>query len=321
MKVKVSTDESFVVNAVFSGERRKRYLYHQRLLEHNDPTVWQSISFPLEISLELTNYCNLRCVMCPNPSLERERGYMLEDVFKGIVRGLSEEKGFFFLPQGFGEPLLHRQFFDLICLAFDSGIKPIAVLSNGHLLNGPNLDGIIKTASVVIVTIDGVTPQTYESVRLGGTLEAVRENVEQFLLKRGHRRQPHLVLRIIDMKETASEIGDFLEFWRARISETDVIQVANYNDWAGTVESHENPIRHRGGRHPCRMLWKNLSVFHNGLVTPCCYDAEGQLLVGDAREESLRDIWEGGRLDKIRAIHLGGRYELLPLCYRCKGWL
>ncbi len=315
-----TSNESVLMETVFSADPERRYARHLEFLNSADPKIWRRIDFPLEISLELTNYCNLRCIMCPNPSLKRGRGYMSGNLFKTIVNGLSGESGFLFLPQGFGEPLLHREIFDLTTFASNCGIKPIVLLSNGMLLGEAKLSDVMDSIDILIVTIDGVSPRTYESVRVGGNLKTVTRNIERFLLTRGNRKPPYLVLRIIDMKETEAEIAQFQHFWHNKISETDIIQVSGYNDWTGIVNARKNHVKTRAQRRPCRMLWKNLTVFHDGSVTPCCYDAEGELMIGNAHKQSLRNIWEGARLKQLRELHLARQFQKVPICHRCNSW-
>ncbi|MCF8127323.1 MAG: SPASM domain-containing protein [Deltaproteobacteria bacterium] len=321
MKNQQPPSQSRLMEAVFSSDRQEKYARHLDFLNNPDPKIWERIDFPLEVSLELTNYCNLRCVMCPNPSMKRKRGYMSENLFGTIVNGLSVESGFLFLPQGFGEPLLHRRLFHLSAFASESGIKPIVLLSNGMLLDEAILAHVMNSIDILIVTIDGVTARTYESVRVGGNLKTVVGNIERFLRVRDHNKPPYLVLRIIHMKETEGEIEAFQNFWQDRISETDIIQVSGFNDWTGTINAGQNRIDMREQRGPCRMLWKNLTVYHDGRVTPCCYDAEGELSIGNAGEERLRNIWEGPRLKQLRNLHLAHQFEKIPICQRCNTWL
>ena len=122
---------------------------------------------------------------------------MSGNLFKTIVNGLSGENGFLFLPQGFGEPLLHTEIFGLTNFASNCGIRPIALLSNGMLLNEATLSDVMNSIDILIVTIDGISPRTYESVRVGGNLQTVTRNIERFLLARGDCKPPYLVLRII----------------------------------------------------------------------------------------------------------------------------
>lgn len=71
------------------------------------------ISAPIYLDLELTNYCNIRCNMCPVGTnvMKREQGYMSETVFEMILDNIK-----MFRIQGvrlirWGEPTLHPDFF------------------------------------------------------------------------------------------------------------------------------------------------------------------------------------------------------------------
>lgn len=313
--------ENVFLKAVFSARDWETYFLRTKILSSPDPENWNSIDFPAEIALELTNYCNLRCVMCPVPKLKRQRGFMDNAIFNKIVEDISEESGFLFLPQGFGESLLHARWVQLIALARTLKIRPIAVLTNGMLLSEENITALINRVDILVVTIDGSTAKTYESIRVNGSFEKVTGNIENFLKMRGNSENPHLVLRIIRMEDTEKEIGKFQKFWAEKVSGKDLIQISDCIDWAGSVP-------HRGvdktqscrKRNPCRMLWKNLTVYHNGQVSPCCYDAEGELIIGNVLHQSSREIWNGSLLRNLRNLHLTGQFNKIPICSRCRNW-
>ncbi|MBS1115563.1 MAG: radical protein [Nitrospirae bacterium] len=314
--------ENVFLKAVFNPRNWEIYSSRIKILSSPDPEYWHSVDFPVELSLELTNHCNLRCVMCPVPNLKRTRGFMDETLVKRVIADIAEESGFLFLPQGFGESLLHKQYGQLLRLAKMSGIHPVVVLTNGMLLDTEHISTLIDTADVIIVTIDGITAKTYESIRVKGKFETVTGNVEHFLRVRGDKNGPRLILRIIRMKETEAEVEEFRTFWSAKIGGCDLIQVAGFNDWTGSViRRGAEGGRHERDRHPCRMLWKNLTVYHDGRVSPCCYDAEGELIVGDAFHQSLKEIWCGPSLKNLREMHLSRQFRKIPICFRCTNWL
>jgi radical SAM protein with 4Fe4S-binding SPASM domain len=124
------------------------------------------------------------------------------------------------------------------------------------------------------------------------------------------------------MQDTEEEIETFREFWSKEISRDDLIQVSDCIDWTGTVPYRGvGGNRERTGRHPCRMLWKNLTVYYNGQVSPCCYDAEGELIVGNVLNQTLREIWNGSPLKNLRDLHLASKWDKIPACSRCRNWL
>lgn len=297
------------------------YLRRSNILSSPDPENWNLVAFPLEIALELANYCNLKCVMCPVPNLKRKRGFMDDIVFKKTVEEVSKESGFVFLPQGFGESLLHPQWTQLINFARSKEIQPIAVLTNGMLLSGEKMVTVTENVDIVVVTLDGSNAKTYESVRVNSSFERVTENIKNFLRMRGNFDRPHCVIRIIRMQDTEKEIETFRMYWSNRIGAGDIIQVSDCIDWAGSVDYRGVDKRQeRRERLPCRMLWKNLTVYYDGQVSPCCYDAEGRLIVGNVLDQSLGEIWNSASLRNLRNLHLAYQFEKIPICSECRNW-
>jgi radical SAM protein with 4Fe4S-binding SPASM domain len=246
---------------------------------------------------------------------------MDEVLFGKVISDLSGESGFLFLPQGFGESLLHPKWLHLISATRSLRIRPVVVLTNGMLLREDKVPPLIKGSDVVVITVDGSTAETYRSVRVNGDLSVVTGNVENFLKTRGGSATPHLIVRMIRMRDTEKEVEAFRTFWLGKVAEGDIIQVSDCIDWAGTVPYRGlAESRSEEDRHACRMLWKNLTVFHDGRVTPCCYDAEGELVVGNVLDQSLREIWNGLSLRNLRDSHLACQFNRIPLCSRCRNW-
>ncbi len=59
-------------------------------------------------------------------------------------------------------------------------------------------------------------------------------------------------------------------------------------------------------------------VHVDGAVTTCCLDEGLENRLGNLREHSLRELWQGETLHAWRLAHLEGRFEDSgPLCTRC----
>jgi len=293
-------------------------------LASGESRAYEEIAFPIEFSLELAAACNLKCVMCPVPTTSRPAQLMEPSLARAVIDQLAEESGFVLLPQGFGETMLHPQWAQTVGYAVECGVRPIAMLTTATLLDEVNVTRILDLGvDILVVSIDGVTPETYAGVRIGGNLDKVEANVLRLLEARGNDRGPKLVLRIIRMQDTADEIDDFFARWRPRIGPQDEIHINEYNDWAGKVDdlSVDGIQSTAQDRTPCRMLWRNLSVHADGRVSACCLDSEAELIVGDLTAgDTLVGIWRGQRLARLRRIHLEGRFEELPICARCTSW-
>lgn len=314
-----------MIQALFDNEAGAIYDKRRTALSSDDPSRWDGIAFPMEFALELASVCNLRCVMCPVPTTSRPATLMDESVFRRVVDEVAQEHGYVLLPQGFGESFIHPKWAELLAHARLRKIRPIVLLTNGTLLREKNIARILDLEiDALVVSIDGIDPQTYASVRVGGNLETVERNVRRFLERRGSAGVPKLVLRIIRMKETEREIEGFFDRWRPLIGPSDEIHINEYNDWAGKVEDRRvsDAPRPPETRGPCRMLWYNLSVHADGKVSACCHDSEDELIVGDVTKgQSIRQIWQGERLARLRRIHREGRFEELPICLACKNFV
>ena len=55
----------------------------------------------------------------------------------------------------------------------------------------------------------------------------------------------------------------------------------------------------------------------DGKVVPCCVDYDGKYIVGDLKTDSLKSVWNGGKMIKLRKALLEGRKGDIELCSKC----
>ena len=70
--------------------------------------------FPKRVTLELTNHCNLRCVMCPRKYMRGPKGYMSFSLYKNIIGQLAEHRDTALVPFFRGESLLHPRCIEML---------------------------------------------------------------------------------------------------------------------------------------------------------------------------------------------------------------
>jgi radical SAM protein with 4Fe4S-binding SPASM domain len=119
------------------------------------------------------------------------------------------------------------------------------------------------------------------------------------------------------MEENLEDTENFIQLWTRKV---DGAFVSMAHDWAGGV-----PSRFRGHFHsleakipPCKLLWQEIMILHDGTVSSCCHDFEGTNILGNIMQQSLRTIWSGGTMRKIRGAHLDNRLDLYPTCDKCR---
>ncbi len=130
----------------------------------------------LAFNLEPTFRCNLLCPMCPRFSSEDLHLDMELETYERICEAMDYAHTVDFT--GWGEPLLHPQIYRMIGMARDRGCIP-TMTSNGTVLNKRNARLLIESGmDKLTVSIDGLTRETFETVRLGASFEVVTRNLQ-----------------------------------------------------------------------------------------------------------------------------------------------
>ncbi len=120
--------------------------------------------------IEITQSCNLTCPTCYAGSSPQNKSFMSIDKFESIIDGLLDiGKGEADLIQlSGGEPTIHPDFFEILQMAIDKGIKQVYVNTNGIVLAKPEFaERLAKHGERVSVYLqfDGFKPGTYEQLR------------------------------------------------------------------------------------------------------------------------------------------------------------
>jgi len=251
-----------------------------------------------QVNIELTNRCNLACLMCPvNRDMVRERHDLAPDVFRRLIDG-NPGLDLVLLFQ-WGESLLVKDFFERVRYVADRGTQ-VMVTSNGTLLTEKVCGKILDCGlERITFSVDG-GPETYRKIR-GFSHAKLRENVE-------------CLVRMRDERGSSLGIDINMTIWEENEDESDDVRA----DWEGLVDRVQFIPRFADAPRstPCRELWRGAMVVQsNGEVVPCCRDVEGELSIGSVHESSLPEIFNGDPMKRLRDLHRKGRFP--RLCANC----
>jgi MoaA/NifB/PqqE/SkfB family radical SAM enzyme len=189
----------------------------------------------INLNLELTDHCNIKCAMCSQSMRDEAHGvpmrFMDWQTWRAALKGLeSMEEDIHLCPHWLGEPTIHPQFDRFIEYAF--AINPnnrlfrefklhtnAVVFSQERarlLIRLANTPGIAEdTFRFVHFSIDALTPQTYARVKGADRGEQVNRNVLRFLQARAalSARRPLATLAFVVQPDNAHEAGAFVEHW------------------------------------------------------------------------------------------------------------
>lgn len=272
--------------------------------------------FPTKLHIELTNKCNLKCVMCPRSYMKREKGMMDFATFKKIVDESRGKLEFTYLHL-FGESLLHPDLFKMIEYCKDAGIFT-GLATNATILDEIKSQKIIDSGlDFLVISFDGTSKETYEMIRRGGSFEHTLENIRTFLGFRSSRL--HTVIQMIYMKGTEDKVDEYVRFWNSY--KVNGIRVKPLQTWSGEIESISTLSTSHNNKpelaKPCDRLWRHLCILWDGTVVPCEFDFDKIYPLGNIKNESLAEIWNGERIINLRKLHLSGNRGDIDLCKSC----
>ena len=67
----------------------------------------------------------------------------------------------------------------------------------------------------------------------------------------------------------------------------------------------------------CPYIFYSYSVNADGLVSSCFLDWQRKLAIGDVRTESMKEIWNSKKMNKLRLLHLNGNRNKCETCSSC----
>ncbi len=273
------------------------------------------------VVIENTNHCNARCIMCPNYSMRRKKGVMSFELYQRIIDE-SIELGIDKVQiAGTGEPLIDPLIFERIQYAKKSGIKVIKIFTNAALLDSQKQERLLSSGiDKVIISIDSFSPKNFESIRVGLLFEIVKKNVLSLLKtkKESGKQNPFILITGLNIKNRLSSSIDH-DFYQEAIklsNGVEMLEEGNVHDWSGHIEGF-NIIPIPWYNLPCRRLWGTLNVLWDGTIPLCCIDYEGSVKLGDINKQTIKEVWNGSVINKLRNFHLAGGFNKIELCNKC----
>lgn len=206
------------------------------------------MQLPKYMQIEPVGQCNLRCQMC---SIQfRQDGppygppaFMAFETFTNII---DQFKGLEDLHlQGLGEPMMHPRFFDMVEYAAQKGVK-VSTNSNLTLLNERRAERCIKSGlDTLAISIDGVSAETYERIRVRAHFERVVGNLERLLALKQKQGSslPHLRLVMVIMRQNLHELPNLVRLAHRWSVESIFVQHLCHDFGESSLPSHYLPMR------------------------------------------------------------------------------
>lgn len=264
---------------------------------------------PLNIDLELSASCNLKCPFCFLQSKKYSKTptrFMDVELAKDIIQDAIALGVPALKVNWRGESTIHPHFNRIMAFAHNHFLD-LLVNTNGNYDSEKTLG--LACATKVMFSVDSFNDTTYKKMRPGGNLHKVISNIRT-LIDFGHRNI--WVRRVIT---DSNKQEDF----KSASAQTfgDRVKVAEHYCY-DRVKTNKNEAQ----RVYCGYPSQRLVIATNGDVYPCCVDYHGTMKLGNVKTHLLKEIWDGFKIKMIRAA-LKSDSVISPSkqCQNCTSWM
>lgn len=278
------------------------------------------LHLPRSIQIEITNACNLGCKMCPSNSPETTdytRGRTLMDfaLYEKIVAEIATFPRVHLIPQGGGEPFLHKRFRDMLVLAKSHPTISVGFVTNGTRTEPGDPEFLVDLGiEEICVSVYGYDGDSHHRTTGRKNYEQVVGFLEGLAAAKAARHVPWPKVRVqtVHTREMDPHLGPFTHRW---LGVADEVAILTQRDFTGRgIEGLT--FRYEDAR-PCRKLWHETAISSDGVIGICCEDWDARFPLGNLREQTIREVWFGPELQGIRLAHKQGRTKEVPLCDGC----
>lgn len=286
---------------------------------------------PFIINIDPADVCNFQCKFCPTGDRElmkktvgRNHGGMDFELYKKIIGDICEFDDRIKVIRLYkdGEPLLNPHFSDMIKYAKQSGCcDRVDTTTNASLLTHELSDKIIEAGlDRINISIEGVNEQQYldfSGYRLN--YDELVDNIRYFY---EHKTNTEMIVKTNGdiLSETQKQL--FLDTFG---DITDGIFIESIMDCWPTFEQNKVEVNEERGIYGqairevlvCPYVFYSFAVNSDGTISLCFLDWHRKLVIGDAKTQKIKDVWQGKALRKYQKLFLEGKRKGHCICGNC----
>lgn len=271
--------------------------------------------------IEVTNTCNLNCDFCPRNDLSRGTGFMEFNLFKLVIERIKETGTRYVNLNRFGESLTHPQFMDMLRYAKNQEINNIGLVTNGQLLTTDVVEQIVDAdIDRVNISLDTLDKTKYENTRKGARLEKTLKGIDYLIQYRNKvgTKSPKIGIFSVLVTDDFEQMQRVFQTYKDRADFVEFRPIAQYGS-SQRLKELPHIKTTKVNIMTCIQPWQRLNIYYNGDVNPCCGDVDGELVLGNIKDYSIKELWYGKEINRIRKLLTKKVLDALPVCLSCDG--
>jgi len=294
---------------------------------------------PLFVSVEPANVCQLKCPACPvglrnagMPGYWDAERFMSKQVWERVLaecRDTAWVMQFYFQ----GEPLLNKDLPRMIRDAHEAGLYTI-VSTNAQAMTQEMAQALVESGlDRIIISMDGLTDESYNAYRVGGSLEKckealrwLREAKEQFQIS---NFKFQIELQVLRLRTNEHEWAAFKKQYKVFGADRLVFKTAQLYDYANGhplmpsnpkfsryVQGKDGLYHRRRLRNGCFRVWSGCVITTTGEVLPCCYDKSHAYAYGNIMNTRMRELFGNEKAVTFRQAAFRQKPKICQECYK-----
>lgn len=301
-------------------------------------------SYPRRLVLELTNACNMNCVMCGRTAAKFKNTTFNMDTFYSLepIMDVIEEVTL----MGWGEPTMHPHFIDMLDVINKHSARKY-FCTNG--LNLPKIKQSIFDFNVDVfaVSLDGAKAETNDQIRRGSKFDLITTELKDIVRIKKERglKYPWINFVFCAMRQNLHELPDMVRLAsKIGIEEVKIVYLTAFSQemeqetlWGETNEVRDvfgksvevaeelgiqiklphlvgEDIAGEKYHKDCFVAWRDFFVGSDGFVRPCM-STPVKFFPYDIKK-SFTEMWNHETFKRYRA-NVNFAVKMDDACKRC----
>jgi len=289
------------------------------------------LATPYIINLDPSDKCNFQCKFCPTGDRDlmkktqgRNFGLLDFNLYKKIVDDICEFDTPIKVLRLYkdGEPLLNPHFADMIKYAKEKKCcDRVDTTTNASLLTREkSLEIIDAGLDRVNISIEGVTPEQYlEFSNYKIDFDNLVNNIRFFY---DNRKQCEMIVKINGDILTQADKDKFYKIFG---DIADGVYIESIMSCWPEFELNGVEVNQAVGIYKqeikevqvCPYIFYSFSINSDGFASACYLDWSRKLIIGDAKIQSVKDIWNSEKLLELQKMFLRKERKIHPICKDC----
>jgi len=318
-----------LITQLQSGEKYEKEYIYQKFEEFRNPS-------PVIYNIETTNACNMRCEMCPRTTMMTRSIETIDlETFKNTIDQIKPHSGknwsaweefvkdkynidknemsenhffLYIIPKviqlhGYGDPLLDKNMDKFVKMLSERGFTSYFSCNPANIDLNRTISMIENGLDYIKYSIESVDDFQHKQIRgQASDFTTSYRNILKLLdLKKSENFKTTIIITMLDLNKENQQSE--YEKLKATFHARDVYiylksedQQWYRQDYHGTNSIHWSEI--------CKHPWMSITIKSNGEAVMCMEDYNNEIILGDAKTDSLTDIWNGDKYREFRRQHI-----------------